>query len=350
MSYDAIYEKIARESTSTSSFQIDGGSATMNFLVDRANLGNIINDILGSVEPGNTQTGMLKRSLPLAHPQYDWLYATKINNITGIKLDGRELGETYNWFNPSQKYVYDFAKYEQYKFEVQFEPRPYLVMSDEDLKIQLEEKSWYYNAALANEAFFDPKEYLRFTDVEIKQNAEFLSSPSGQFAFRTQSTAAPHNQPVSNQNGGGINLLVNKEEVKFTWFFVPYQCSFSENVKSAFGKVNQYDFFGFPKGTLLMVGTEAKRYPPPVPSIYNDTSFGIETSQKVCDLSFICIALRQPAKDISTDIPASDAFKIKAGHNLLPRAGELKYYYVDSEFNNRPIYESYPFERMFRLT
>jgi hypothetical protein len=99
-----------------------------------------------------------------------------------------------------------------------------------------------------------------------------------------------------------------------------------------------------------MIGTDAKRYPPAQPSIFNDSSLGIEVSEKVCDLTFICSGLRQPVKDLSTDIPASDAFKIKAGHNLLPRAGELKYYYVDSEFNNRPIYESYPFERMFRFT
>jgi len=63
----------------------------------------------------------------------------------------------------------------------------------------------------------------------------------------------------------------------------------------------------------------------------------------------------QPYRDLSADIPASTGFKITYGHNLLPRAGELKYYYVQTKnpsnpaLDGRPVYESYPMERLFKL-
>jgi len=55
--------------------------------------------------------------------------------------------------------------------------------------------------------------------------------------------------------------------------------------------------------------------------------------------------MMQPTKDLSTVIPAATGFKIPYGHNLLPRAGELKYYYVECNFQNqgRPVYESYTY-------
>lgn len=343
-----LLERIEGTSPSKAQFQTDGGSATMNFLVKKANLGAVVSEILGKVEKSGDASGRLKRILPAAHPYYDWLYATRINNIEGIRPNGRELGESYQK-DTSLNYIYDFITYEYYRVEVQFEPRPYLMLQDEDLKGYETQMRWYYNTSLSFENFTNPAEYMRFVDIEIEPAGEFLSSPVGQFQFKTASTAAPHLQDVTNQNGGGVNLFVPKSKIKFTWYFVPYEIAFSENVLSAFGKINQYDFFGYPKGSLLMIGTEVKRYPPPEQLLRVDPAFGTSVSQKLCDISFVCSCFIPPTKDLSTDIPASDAFKIKYGHNLLPRAGELKYYYVESSFNNRTVYESYPFERMFRL-
>lgn len=344
-----IYEKIETVSSSSASFQTDGGSATAKFRVEKANLGAVVSEILGSVQKSGDPSGRLKRVLPAAHPYYDWLYATRINSITGVIPDGRQLGESYQR-GPDQNYIYDLVTYKYYDLEIQFEPRPYLMRQDDDLKGDERDMKWYYNTALSFENFKDPYEYSRFVDIESEPAGEFLSSPVGQFKFVTASTSAPHSQGVTNQNGGGVNLFVPKSTVKFTWFFVPYEIVFSENVSSAFGKVNQYDFFGWPKGSLLMLGTQVKRYPPPEQLIRVDPALSTSVSQKLCDITFVCSSFIPPAKDVASDIPTSDAFKIKYGHNLLPRAGELKYYYVESEYNGRPIYESYPFERMFRLT
>ena len=194
-----------------------------------------------------------------------------------------------------------------------------------------------------------------FVDIESEPNTEFLTSPQGQFNFKTQSGAVPNGLPATNQNGGGIVLRIVKQKVKFTWYFVPYEIVFAENVVSGFGKVNQYDFFGYPKGSLLLEGIESKRYPPPEVLFKVDPASGSSVAQKLCDVTFVFSCFMQPYRDLSADIPASTGFKITYGHNLLPRAGELKYYYVQTKnptnpaLDGRPVYESYPMERLFKL-
>lgn len=349
-----LYELLDRTSPSKASFQTDGGSATMDFIIDRDKVGYMPSEILGSVYKAEDGTGRLLRKLPAAHPFYDWLYATRINNIEGMQPYGRELGETYQK-DKSLNYIYDFVTYRKYKVQVQFEPRPYLMINDDDLKAKAEEKKWYYNTKDEFVKFNDPKEWLRFVDIECEPNAEFLSSPQGQFMFKTSDQTPPNNLPVTNQNGGGINILIVKRKIKITWFFVPYEVIFSENVISGLGKVNQYEFYGFPAGSLLLEGTEVKRYPPPEQLIKQDPITKGPVAQKLCDITFVFNSIIQSSKDLSTKIPAATKFKIPFGHNLCLRPGELKYHMVESNyppnqgFSNRTIYESYPMERLFRL-
>lgn len=352
-----LHELFDRVSPSKASFQIDGGSATMDFIIDREKLGMMVSEILGSVYKASDGTGRLTRKLPAAHPYYDWLYATRINNIEGLQPYGRQLGEDYQK-DKSLNYIYDFVTYKKYKVQVQFEPRPYLMVNDDDLKGKADTKKWYYNTKDEFVEFKDPKEYLRFVDLECEPNAEFLSSPQGQFFFKTKDNSAPggaNPTPVSNQNGGGINVLVVKRKIKMTWFFVPYEIVFSENVISGLGKVNQYDFYGFPAGSLLLEGTEVKRYPPPEQLLKQDPINAGPVAQKVCDITFVFNSFMQAKRDLSDKIPDSTKFKIAYGHNLVPRPGELKYHYVETNYpssallGNRPIYESYPMERLFRL-
>lgn len=349
-----LHELFDRISPSKASFQVDGGSASMDFIIDREKLGSMVSEILGSVYKAGDGTGRLVRKLPAAHPYYDWLYATRINNIEGLQPYGRELGETYQRDN-SLNYIYDFVTYQKYRVQVQFEPRPYLMLNDENLKGMSKVKKWYYNLNNAFVNFTDPYEWLRYVDIECEPSAEFLTSPQGQFFFKTSDASAPNNMPVTNQNGGGVNILIVKRKIKMTWFFVPYEIVFAENVTSGLGKVNQYPFYGFPAGSLLLEGTEVKRYPPPEQIIKPDPLGTGPVAQKLCDITFVFSCLTQGNNDLSTKIPASTPFKISYGHNLLPRAGELKYHYAETKYDlnpalsGRPVYESYPMERLFRL-
>ena len=44
-----LYELLDRNSPSKATFQTDGGSATMDFIIERKKVGYVIEDILGSV-------------------------------------------------------------------------------------------------------------------------------------------------------------------------------------------------------------------------------------------------------------------------------------------------------------
>lgn len=349
-----LAEFFDKESPSTASFQTDGGAASMEFLADGSKLGELINGVLGWVEKANDGTGRINRGLPAAHPYYDWLYATKISEITGIRPTQRLLGSDYQRQN--QLHMRDFVFYEKYKVKVDFEPRPYLVATDETINGARETKRWHKDLDGNVDFFTDNKEYLRFFDLECEPNAEILSSPQGQFKFYRSDALPPNDTPISNQNGGGVGIIVAKRKIKFTWFFVPYQVVFGNNITEGFGKVNQYSFYGYPAGTLLLEGIETKRYPPPAQIILADPFVQGPVASKLCDVTFVCSCLYQSSKDLGAGIPAYPAigdYKVPFGHNLVPWPGDLKYYYTLSSaptgapFKPRPIYGSYPFERLF---
>ena len=76
------WERIDSVSPSQASFGPDGGSASMEFIVSRGNIGYVLADILGSAIIN--ANGSLSRVLPLAHPEFNWLYASKITSLQGI--------------------------------------------------------------------------------------------------------------------------------------------------------------------------------------------------------------------------------------------------------------------------
>lgn len=350
-----LAEFFDKESPSNASFQTDGGSASMELLIDGDKLSYLINGVLGWVRSANDGTGRIDRGLPAAHPYFDWLYATKIESIQGIRPTERRLGADYQRQN--QLHMRDFVFYEKYKVKIDFEPRPYLLATDSDINGRRRTKRWHKDLDGNVEFFTDNMEYLRFFDIECEPGAEILSSPQGQFKFNRTDLAVPHDTPISNQNGGGVGIVVPKRKIKFTWFFVPYQVVFGDNITLGLGKVNQYPFYGYPAGTLLLEGIETKRYPPPAQIILADPFIQGPVVSKLCDITFVCSCLNQSTQDLGGGIPPTlpqGSFKIPYGHNLVPWPGDIKYYYALSSvpaggpiITPRPIYGSYPFERLF---
>lgn len=347
-----LAEVIAGESPSKASFQSDGGTASMDFVLDHSETADLVQNILGSVKKSND--GGLERKLPVAHPYYDWLYASKITSIQGMAPDGRFLAAPLQ--RQQQTHIRDVVTYQKYKVSIDFETRPYLIAQDSTIKAQQQTKRWYYNVENQFVDFVDRKEYLRFFDIDCEPNAEFLSSPQGQFKFIRTDGLAPHLTSISNQNGGGVNIIIAKRKLKFTWFFVPYQVLFQDQITYGMGKVNQYWFYGFPPGSLLLEGVEVKKYPPPAQDILADPLIQGPVASKVCDVTFVCSCLVQAQNDLGGGIPEYPAigqYKVPFGHNLVPWPGDLKYYYTETQpppgvgLTSRPPYGSYPFERLF---
>jgi hypothetical protein len=73
-------------------------------------------------------------------------------------------------------------------------------------------------------------------------------------------------------------------------------------------------------------------------------------------VTFVVSCLAQSANDLGGGRPAiapAGQYKVAYGHNLVPWPGDLKFYYTETQpplgvgLTSRPIYGSYPFERLF---
>ncbi len=338
-------EVTGRTSPSTANFSIGGGAASMDFIIPRSGMGRVIQQILGSAEI--TAQGSLKRELPAAHPYYDWLYASKISSIEGISLDGLATADQYQRI--IQTHFKDLAIYENYKVTVEFEPRPYILIPDDILK-----GSWianvpnYYNIANDFTTFLDCAEYQRFVEISIEPSAEFLTTAVNSFIYKGGDAEG---RMINTTNGSGVNVIICKPTVKLTWYFVPYRMVFSRNIQDALGKVNQYQFYGYPAGSLLFQGIEVNKYSPPYQTIGQGQGAAPETT-RMCDITFVFELFSQSPDDIAAGLPVSTPFKIVYGHNLVIWAEDFKYYFAEISPTRRgagrPVYSSYRMEKLFR--
>lgn len=358
-------ETISRISPSKARFSTGGGAATVEYIIPAANLTGFISNILGNVSKAGD--GSLKRTLPAAHPYFDWLYASEISNIEGLSPSGVYDASKYQRI--TQTHFKDVAAYRFYKMTVNFQPRPYLIIDDANLKSYRQTIPEYLdlNNPPAHTDFLDCVEYMRFVELTMEPNAEFLTTAVNTFVFSSPATggAYPNGKPVANQNGGGINMLVSKPTVKITWYFVPYQAVFSRNIQDGMGKVNQNRFFDFEAGTLLLTGVESNKYSPPYQNVAQSpiSTYNRPETTRLCDITFIFKLFEPKISDLGS-LPDDDpgmfpdgfttsGYAIPYGHNLVPWPSDLKYYYAriadDKLLPGRPIYISYPMEKLFLL-
>lgn len=369
--YTEFYEKIDSMSPSQSSFGMSGGVANMDFIISRFNIVYVLSKILGRCRIN--ADGSLNRDLPMAHPEFNWLYASEITNLQGIgaagAIDGGGSGASITDLVDRNLPKF-LAIYEKYKVSVKFEPRPYLLLTDDQCHAyrnpNLDER--YYTPNNNNPVIFqDWCEYLRFTKIEVEASAEQLSADMGLFQFHTADFAAP--QPISKSLGAGPKITVVTENVKITWFFVPYKMVTSKNWAEAYGKINQesgtipaLQFFGYDQASLLFNGITVNTYPGPypaypialgVPPVQNDIVNSI-WGNKYCDIT-LDFTHRQVPQDAKGGDPAALPFLVNSiieNHNRMPHIGRMKYYYVNNSIdpvNGRPPFWSYNMKKLFRF-
>lgn len=365
--FDQYYERIDSVSPSTAAFGMDGGSSQIDFIVNRTQIEAFLENILGGAVLGID--GRLSRALPMAHPEFNWMYASKINTFQGVGLAGANVSED----SPisivdtvERKMPLFLAVYEKYRISVQFEPRPYLVLTDTQTH-QYQKDTFYYKPDGVVGNFTDWGEYRRFTRIEFEPHAELLTSNNGAFFHHSPSLPGGLAQPIGGATGAGPRIVVVKNKVKITWFFVPYKMVTSVNITEAYGRIS-YDasfatpFFGFPQGSLLFEGININDYPGPFPTTAVD--FGappdaedIDQSiyaNKYCDIVFNFSHFEIP-KELQADPPAGGVLNpgvVSDHHNRLPHTGLMKYTYVSNGNNSatsRPVFWSYNFRKLFRF-
>lgn len=395
-----ISEKISGISPGASSLSIDGESrATLVYIVNGPGSDfNIQNPLalfcqqaLGGTEI-NEEDGSLKRTPPMTHPQFRWLYADRISSIKGIGLERKIANEPdsglLSWdttASSSWQYIPPYyVIYDKYEVTVEFATKPYLIVSDEAMD-KLEEEyegvykivggdgTYYTDDGSQNVAVGTPyREYKRFTTYTTETSAEYLTMKGGAYKF---SSDVPQ---VNGQTIVGFygKTLLSKVSFKMTWFQVPYEFvdptdDASTNIYEALGRVNQNYFYGFEPGELLFTGfTNTQK----IKNQFDFNSYALSdlanlpTLEKILytdiTLNFIYIPIFSydengnpyPSEPAGIINPENRSY-INAGHNLAMTNVNKRYYPVVSEdvqdpipepqFRKKPIYNSYPFELIF---
>jgi len=330
--------------TTSAQFAMAQSRATITGFLNPASVDllDTLTTIIGGCEPRGD--GRLSRTLPIAHPQYPWLFAESVS-VTGIGFNER-LDADPNLEAPS---LLTYASYQLYRLEIQFSPRPFAVLSDDSIELRpLNYTDDSGNAVATTYA----NEYTRFTDYDGQPSAEYITAQQGQFVFRAAGVAG-NNNPEGATVPGQVRLLQNKSTIKFTWSQVPLsyiEPTFRDTsyIEDAIGHVNQLEWYGWPAGTLLFLAPTFRRYVPVNPGFSNWYETSAVSTNKLVDIEFTFQRFA-PRTDPALPPPPRPQHKVTAGHNLLPwfGAGGQYHYYAESTIGDRSLYPSFPFQLLF---
>lgn len=336
---------------SSSNHNMGGSKATMVGFVDptKYELPDVITEIIGSSTPkGN---GALIRVLPLAHPQFPWLFAENVA-ISGVSFDVNGTTSEVYTNGLEAPALPNFAKYLLYRCEITFAPRPYAVLRD--TAIEVGKLDWIDDNGVAQNNTW-AKEWDRFTDYDEVPAAEFITAQQGQFKFKAQGAAGTNN-PDGATLPGQVRIIQRKSGLKIFWYQVPitYLEPNSRHYGYIFqglGHVNQQYWNSYDPGTLLFQGVSHRRYVPAYPGFVGLGGGGppaIVSPLKLVDLE-MTFSRFDPETDPAHQPPAAVGNNVTGGHNLLPwfGAGGRYHYYVESTLNKKPIYPSFPFQLLF---
>lgn len=346
-------ERQGSRSPSTAGFGMDGGKASMKILVNEDKLDDSIKECLGSAVPDGQ--GGITRVLPLAHPQFPWLFCERISNIEGLHFLNKfaNEGELLLEAEPLPFYAY----YEKYELTLEFVPRPYAVLGDKNIGVDIITYFPEPEGAVLNPQetkFSIYREWLRFCDWDYIPAGDYLTAQQGQFVFKMNDAADPlREHAVGN---GQLRLMQPNVTIKFRWHQVPfsYVQSANSNFRAGIGKINQHEWLEFGPGTLLFTGvTVMAKYTPPFPEWVDWKGADVPSQQKLCNLELTFIYkdykigkpyTKEDLKDSKNDVVG--------GQNLLPNAIDRKYYYAKTKgqalVQGMPVYPSYPFQLLFR--
>jgi hypothetical protein len=240
-------EQVGNVSPNQDAFGSKYAYASLYAWVDDENTYDFINSVLGYTVVNNvaTETATLSRTLPMQHPKYQNLWASKINSLQGISYTQKENAV----ITGSLEY---FAQYKYCNVQVEFAPLRYSVMTDD--QISGESEAYRYVQWDAT-----PKTYVATLQL-------------GQFQFADGTTGSPKGVAFP----GEVNFFEVKTTLNWKWHLVPEAFVFDLVTYSPFGlptkisanngtagcagTVNAYDVWGFPQGTLLLLDPIIDRY------------------------------------------------------------------------------------------
>lgn len=351
-------ETIDNTQPGNASFTLETARAKSKFVIqgpEQEELENLPLSILGDVEY-DVGDGRLQRTLPVAHPQFPWLFASHVDVVgIGIK-DGAIVGEkvTADPELEAPPITDAFFLYPWYEVAVEFTSRPFPVASDESISIM--NGTWYYEGnPVGNTAttvtFPYCNEWERFTDFEIEPKEQAVQAQQGTMKFQSTDTSCVGSQIFPGQP----RMTLPNQMVRFVWYQVPFRYVLSSNCYFSkwVGRINQNAWNGYDPGSLLYLGWKPRKYTPPTQklNIYQDGVFSVD---KWCNIEFNFFLTSRTSKDLPT-APSNKNF-IQAGWNLYPWVIDRQYHFALSDPKSRaacsgkvpfPGFLSFPVEIMF---
>lgn len=374
---DTWYEIIDDESPSTISFGTKQNSAYVTYIIKSSEILDFINDVLGYAYLFNNS--YIKRVIPASHPIFPWLYAYRIFDIKGTKINGKLESSVVRSETTLKKidavYPPFVGSYEYYKITVQYMSRNYGVYSDDQLKKFWKENEKYYMPTYSyrkfgnnpaqlvvgerEETFTDRYEYGRYTNFNFQPKIDLLTYGNNNFwmKFGPEELAFDlgRERPVVQDSGGAQNIKIVKTLIDWNWYFVPYEFTVNNrNWVDAYSKINSDYLYEielpnseliiplFQRGQLLLEKIEVKKYEPYYP--FEQVNIDITSSvadyfkeynkNQYADVKFKLIYFNYPS-DLFV-LPNRNMYNILqckdegSPHNTLLSPTDLKYYYLES--------------------
>lgn len=312
------YELLESESPTTASFGLTNSSSVATFVVKNDQIIQFVNDVLGSAKLQNNS--YISRVIPASSPLFYWQYASKINSIKGYSPDGKLNSATVKanttYANIETEIPPFVGNYKYYKIAVQFDSRPYNVITDEQLFTFKKDKKYFLpkmNAfdiiGFEDEPFdyTDRKEYLRFTNIEFEPYFDNLTWGNGNFEVVGGANDGWEYVPLPTAVSGLNNTIIPKYKLFFKWYFVPFEFTvLNKRWTDCYNKINQEAFTAtegdvtfelFEPGSILFKKSEIKKYEPYYP--FDTINIGPNSSvydyfteyykNQYCDVTFECI-------------------------------------------------------------
>lgn len=336
-------ERKAGRSPNPFSIGVKGGAATVSGYIPTDDVVEFLKAAIENATPMGGTDPRIKRTLPLAHPQYPWLF---LDSVDGAGIEFSEKADADPEGVLEAPPLHDYGVYVDHELNLKFSTRPYSVATDSQIPVTT--LTWYEDDGSTENTQY-AKEWYRYVEWLPQPAAEYLTAETGQFLFDAPVTfpTAPGDSPPS-AGKGQIRLLVPSRTYRLRWYRVPQSFLLSNNNRfdNAQGRVNQFAWEGFDPGTLLLQSVSPiDTYTPPFPEFVTyDGSTALVSQEKLVDLEFVFLYRNPICAEVVTPTNASH---IANGHNLVPRGITRKWYYAKTAGNGEPIYPSYPYELLF---
>jgi len=392
--------------------------ATLFFVLDFARAVLIADEIIGYTtyddrvfNPGAAVpiVGGLKRTIPMSHPGYPYLYASSVE-FQPLAPDGKWKSDDIVWAKAffsdlapqtsvEWKTMPYTAKYVKVRMKVTFTTRNYLLLTDTQLdEVKLGDgvapkqySFWIKRQRIKPNrelevfqdiSFYDDfREYLRYTTMEIEPSNELVVQEKGGVYYKRDPNLANlpilrnNNSVLSAANASATFQNITKNKVRIKWHQIPKysltyplftafagQCNYGPNFDDDAGNVAvwNYEFFNFAPGTLLFLGmtSEPSRQGVFIRPMSKETSWKLffpQLTNNFVDITFEFMQFVIPPDQLflprlRTMQPNRNGKAYSNGWNFAPFSDRM-FRYVESTsdgFNPLwPTYWSAPFQMLF---